>query len=99
MAAAPAFDHGSARFLQTWLEEQRRSVFIDACVLEERRVLDAIEKLENGTFGNCVMCGQPTDRELLGERPWAKRCGSCREPAPIIPFLPRERVEPETTAA
>jgi hypothetical protein len=101
MAAAAQPRHGTVRFLHTWLEEQRRSAFIDACILDARRVDDAIRRLESGTFGNCVVCAEPIDRDLLADQPWAKRCGSCREPAPVIPFSRRRsqvQADPPTAA-
>ena len=97
--AAPASKRPTVRFLQTWVEDTRRHAFLDACILDERRVVDTLQKFEDGTFGNCVMCGAPIEREILAEQPWAKRCGSCRQPAPIVPFRPRERAEIPRSAA
>jgi hypothetical protein len=95
--AAPALTRDS--FLYTWVEEQQPSVIIDTSMLEERRVQNTLHKIENGTFGRCLMCGGSIDPDLLAEQPWAKRCGSCREPAPVIPFRRRERAEIDQLAA
>ncbi len=47
---------------------------------EELHEVDAaLERLETGTYGICVDCGQPIDRERLEVVPWAARCRADQE--------------------
>jgi DnaK suppressor protein len=39
----------------------------------------AIERAENGTYGNCANCGQPIARPRLEAVPWARYCIACQE--------------------
>lgn len=41
-------------------------------LLEE--VEDALKRLEQGTYGTCVVCGQPIPEKRLEAIPWAARC-------------------------
>jgi RNA polymerase-binding transcription factor len=38
----------------------------------------AIDRLDDGTFGTCVRCGQPIAAERLEALPWAPRCIDCQ---------------------
>ena len=39
---------------------------------------DAIERLENGTFGKCLRCGRQIAEERLEAIPYATRCIDCQ---------------------
>ena len=39
---------------------------------------EALARLDDGTFGMCVRCGQPITRERLEALPWAARCIDCQ---------------------
>lgn len=39
----------------------------------------AINRIEQGTYGRCVDCGRPIDRERLEVLPWAMRCREDQE--------------------
>ncbi len=41
------------------------------------QVTAALERLDEGTWGLCVVCGEPIDPERLRVAPEAARCGSC----------------------
>ncbi len=49
----------------------------------DRRVLllidQALERLEAGTYGTCVHCGQPCQEKRLEAVPWARHCLDCQE--------------------
>jgi len=49
----------------------------------DRRILllidQAIERLEAGTYGTCVHCGQPCQEKRLEAVPWARHCLDCQE--------------------
>ena len=34
----------------------------------------ALERIENGTYGICEVCGRPIDAARLEARPWARLC-------------------------
>jgi DnaK suppressor protein len=37
-------------------------------------VRDALQRIDNGTFGKCATCGQPIDDERLNASPWTSYC-------------------------
>ncbi|MBW0101298.1 TraR/DksA C4-type zinc finger protein [Pseudonocardia sp. KRD-291] len=39
-----------------------------------RQVLSALERVEDGSYGRCVVCGEPIDDERLSARPETDRC-------------------------
>jgi len=39
---------------------------------------EALVRLDDGTFGMCVRCGQPIAPERLEALPWAARCIDCQ---------------------
>src|SRR6478736_7419951 len=43
---------------------------------------EALARLDDGTFGMCVRCGQPIASERLEALPWAARCIDCQRLAP-----------------
>ena len=38
----------------------------------------ALARIEDGTFGKCVTCGQPIGEERLAAIPWATQCIDCK---------------------
>jgi len=68
-AAATASEH--------W-EERVISLLSDPDVLHELAdVLGALARIDAGTFGTCLACGCPIDRELLEADPATRCCGDC----------------------
>jgi DnaK suppressor protein len=43
----------------------------------EREALDAIDRIDQGTFGLCVKCGKPIPKGRLEAIPYAKTCVKC----------------------
>ena len=43
-------------------------------------VARAREKVAEGTYGTCDVCGEPVGEERLEALPWAVRCVSCASP-------------------
>ena len=41
---------------------------------QRRRITRALERLDNGSYGNCAVCGEPIDDERLEARPEATTC-------------------------
>lgn len=44
-----------------------------------QRVNEALERIENGTYGICEMCGLPIPEERLEALPYANLCISCKQ--------------------
>ena len=47
---------------------------VDTLVEQRRRVLDAIERLDGGEYGQCAVCGREIDDDRLEARPEARTC-------------------------
>lgn len=48
-------------------------------VAEVRDIEIALQRIAAGTYGVCVRCGKPIDRERLEAHPTAKRCLPCQQ--------------------
>lgn len=44
-----------------------------------RRIDEALERLREGTFGECQNCGNPVNTPRLDAVPWARHCIDCQE--------------------
>ena len=44
-----------------------------------KRVSEALDRIENGTFGICEMCGSPIPEERLQALPYANLCITCKQ--------------------
>ncbi len=49
----------------------------NAGLLEIRMIQAALGRIANGTFGECVACGEPISEERLNAGPHAARCKRC----------------------
>ncbi|HZL99886.1 MAG TPA: TraR/DksA C4-type zinc finger protein [Planctomycetota bacterium] len=47
----------------------------DAVVTDD--ILDALDRIGEGTFGRCELCREWLPRERLQAVPWTRRCSSC----------------------
>lgn len=47
-------------------------------VQETRAIERALKRIALGTYGVCVSCGQPIERERLEAYPTANRCAACQ---------------------
>jgi RNA polymerase-binding transcription factor len=47
-------------------------------VKEIRAIERALRRIALGTYGTCVSCGQPIERERLEAYPTANRCAACQ---------------------
>ncbi|WP_121257619.1 TraR/DksA family transcriptional regulator [Nocardioides ferulae] len=45
-----------------------------------REVLDALDRLDDGSFGTCQGCAALIPLERLQRRPWDTHCGGCLQP-------------------
>ena len=58
--------------------EQEQSLLVNERALLAQ-VQRALKRIENGTYGKCVSCGQPIPEERLEAIPWAERDVKCEE--------------------
>ena len=47
----------------------------DAVVTDD--ILDALDRIGEGTFGRCELCREWMPRERLAAVPWTRRCAAC----------------------
>lgn len=64
------FEEVAVDFLETQ-QEQSMLVTIQALLTE---VQQALKRIDNGTYGICVVCGQAIPEKRLQAIPWAARC-------------------------
>jgi len=69
------FEEIAVDFLETQ-QEQSLLVNEQALLTEVER---ALERIEQGTYGKCVDCGQPIPERRLEAIPWAARDVKCEE--------------------
>ena len=66
------------QFRDRLLQERKRVEAAIQYLREEHPVLDALQRIEDGTFGICRTCGQPIAPERLEAMPWATQCIDCK---------------------
>lgn len=44
-----------------------------------RRIDEALDRIEKGTYGECVVCGSKVNTGRLDAVPWARHCIDCQE--------------------
>ena len=60
-------------------EADREEALIDAAVLRREEAQAALARLDDGTYGVCVDCGEQIAEARLEFRPEASRCLACQE--------------------
>ena len=53
-----------------------------------RDVQEALLRIENGTYGKCISCGRPIERERLEAVPWTPFCRNDQEKADALRATP-----------
>ena len=56
---------------------QARTIYAQVAEIDQ-----ALERLDAGTYGRCVVCGTPIPAERLGAVPWAALCVPCSAKRP-----------------
>jgi DnaK suppressor protein len=69
---ASAHDIGDESVADELKEEQFAEAEADRTVLKEVR--DALKRIDNGTFGTCVVDGKPIEESRLEAMPWTPYC-------------------------
>lgn len=59
-------------------EVDRITAILDAAQRQRAEVIDALDRLERGSYGMCVGCGRPVPEGRLEARPEAARCVACQ---------------------
>ncbi|HEY8504328.1 MAG TPA: TraR/DksA C4-type zinc finger protein [Gemmataceae bacterium] len=62
-------DLGSQQF-----EQERDQALLETEMAIRKEVLDALQRIEDGTFGKCEECGKPISKERLNAVPYARYC-------------------------
>lgn len=69
------FEDVAVDFLET---QQEQSLLVNELALLTE-VQRALKRIEDGTYGKCVTCGQPIPEKRLEAIPWAARDVKCEE--------------------
>jgi RNA polymerase-binding transcription factor len=67
-----AADAGDASVADESESEDFTEAQLDATILQQ--VQDALRRIENGTYGQCLVDGGPIDPKRLDALPWARYC-------------------------
>jgi DnaK suppressor protein len=59
-------------------EADRTQAVLAAAQVQRSAVLDALLRIEHGTYGTCADCGSPIPEGRLDARPEAARCVKCQ---------------------
>jgi RNA polymerase-binding protein DksA len=71
--------YGSQAAAATQVFEQERELAMrERANLHLQAVDDALERLDDGTYGTCVRCGRSIGAERLEALPWAAHCIDCQ---------------------
>jgi DnaK suppressor protein len=62
----------------TLSEADRTQMVLSAAQVQRSAVLDALLRIEHGTYGTCADCGSPIPEGRLDARPEAARCVKCQ---------------------
>jgi len=58
---------------------QRKSAWIEQLEQQVTQIEEAIDRLDEGTYGNCVRCGNQIANARLEAKPYANLCIQCQE--------------------
>ena len=71
--------YGSQAAAATQVFEQQRDLALRDRAIQHLALVDAaLARLDGGTYGTCLRCGEPIARERLEALPWAAHCISCQ---------------------
>jgi len=59
-------------------DADRAQAMLTVATTQRRAVIDALKRLDEGTYGSCVDCGSPVPEGRLEARPEAARCVQCQ---------------------
>ena len=71
--------YGSQAAAATQVFEQQRDLALRDRAIQQLELVDAaLVRLDGGTFGTCVRCGEPIAPARLEALPWAAHCIGCQ---------------------
>lgn len=70
---------GFADSAQATTERAEVISHIEQLQAQRREIVEALARLESGTYGRCERCGQPIPRERLEAIPTARLCVRCKQ--------------------
>ena len=71
--------YGSQAAAASQVFEQQRDLALRDRAVQHLALVDAaIARLEDGSYGTCVRCGQPIPEGRLEALPWAAHCIDCQ---------------------
>jgi RNA polymerase-binding transcription factor DksA len=62
-------------------EADRTLAVLEAAQRQRSQVLDALDRLDGGSYGTCIGCDRPVPAGRLEARPEAARCVACQSKA------------------
>lgn len=72
------YDQHQADTATQMSDADREDAVIEALLAQRDEVRRALERVDAGTYGQCVDCGQEMSPERLEARPEAARCRDCQ---------------------
>ena len=76
--AGPGYPQDSADAGSTLSEADRTDALLHSAREQRDEVLAALARIDDGSYGHCVDCGNQIPEERLDARPDAARCVSCQ---------------------
>jgi DnaK suppressor protein len=59
-------------------DNARAAALLEVATEQRHHVMEALRRIEDGTYGLCVICGAPLPEGRLEARPEAARCIACQ---------------------
>jgi DnaK suppressor protein len=59
-------------------DNARASALVEVAQEQRRQVIEALRRIDQGTYGLCVICGTPLPEGRLEAKPEAARCMVCQ---------------------
>jgi RNA polymerase-binding transcription factor len=79
IVAPDQMTYGSQAAAASQVFAQQRDLALRDRADQQLALVDAaLARMDDGTFGLCIRCGQPIAPERLGALPWAPRCIDCQ---------------------
>ena len=79
IVAPDPMTYGSQAAAATQVFEQQRDLALREKNQQHLAAVEAaIQRLDDGTYGRCLRCGEPIASERLAALPWAAHCIGCQ---------------------
>ncbi|MCA2229127.1 TraR/DksA family transcriptional regulator [Nonomuraea aurantiaca] len=71
-------DYSAADAGSDLTDADRAQAMLTVATAQRRAVIEALKRVDEGTYGSCVDCGRPVPEGRLEARPEAARCVECQ---------------------